>query len=107
MDIEVCNNVFDENKKHFYPQEKIKEKSVEIRKMMSKNVGIFTNNKLLNQANLFMTKMEEDILEIQQKFKVSVALYQLINMVMVSNVIIKQSLERKENKGVFFNTDLK
>ena len=107
MDIEVCNNVFDENKKYFYPQEKIKEKSVEIRKMMSKNVGVFTNNKLLNQASLFMKKMEKDILEIQQNFKVSIALYQLINMVMVSNVIIKQSLERKENKGVFSNTDLK
>ena len=76
-------------------------------KMMSKNVGVFTNNKLLNQASLFMKKMEKDILEIQQNFKVSIALYQLINMVMVSNVIIKQSLERKENKGVFFNTDLK
>ncbi|MBT4478409.1 MAG: hypothetical protein HOC66_03270 [Flavobacteriales bacterium] len=51
--------------------------------------------------------MEKDILEIQQNFKVSIALYQLINMVMVSNIIIKQSLEREENKGVFFNTDLK
>ena len=74
---------------------------------MSKNVGVFTNNKLLNQASLFVKKMEKDILEIQQNFKVSIALYQLINMVMVSNVIIKQSLERKENKGVFSNTDLK
>ncbi len=108
-DIEIYDNVLDknENKDHFYSLEKIKEKTVEIQKMMSKNIGIFTNNKLLNQANLFMTKMEEDILEIQQKFKVSVALYQLINMIMVCNVIIKQSLERKENKGVFFNTDLK
>lgn len=93
--------------KQVYPIEKIKEKLMEIKKVMSKNVGVFTNNKLLNQARFFMMNMEKELLDIQKGFQVTVELFQLINIVTVSNLIIQQSLDRKENKGVFFNTDLK
>ena len=104
----ISNNILEDEiiKKETYPLIKIEEKLSELKRMMSKNVSVFTNNELLKQANVFIKDLEEELKEIQNKYKESISLYELRNMIIVSNLIIQQSMKRKENKGVFFNNDL-
>ena len=77
-----------------------------IKNVMSENVGVLTDDKLLRKAYSFITNMQEKIEVIYQKYKASIALLELRNISLVSYLIIQQSLERKENKGVFYNENL-
>jgi L-aspartate oxidase len=89
-----------------YSQEKIQSMLLEVKKVMSKNVGVFTNDQSLKKAFSFITNMQEKIEIICQKYKVTISLLELRNISLVSFLIIQQSLARKENKGVFYNEDL-
>lgn len=77
-----------------------------IRELMSRNVGIVKSCDSLHNAFLFLitTKREVDI-----KFEMSPLsppMVELRNLVDVALLIVQHSLERKENRGTYFNTDL-
>jgi len=56
---------------------------------------------------IFMNKKYKKINEICSTHSFSVELYELRNIIQVALLIIQQSIERNENKGVFFNKDIK
>ncbi len=89
-----------------YSQEKIQSMLLEVKKVMSENVGVFTNDQSLKKAFSFITNMQEKIEIICQKYMVTISLLELRNISLVSFLIIQQSLARKENKGVFYNENL-
>lgn len=95
----------DLNKKE-YSYKKIHQLLSEIKKVMSENVGVFTDDKSLKKANSFMINFQRKIDLICQQYSFSTPLLELRNISLVSYLIIQQSLERKENKGVFFNNNL-
>lgn len=76
-----------------------------IQGVLWKHVGIIRTNKSLEIAE---EKLEAISLEIEYLYrhsKGSVQLFELRNIVAVAELITKQSIERKENKGGFFNKD--
>ena len=85
----------------------IKEDLNAITSIMSENVGVFTENKMLLNTMIFMNKKYKKINEICSTHSFSVELYELRNIIQVALLIIQQSIERNENKGVFFNKDIK
>jgi len=89
-----------------YSHQKIQHMLFGIKNVMSENVGVLTDDKLLRKAYSFITNMQEKIEVIYQEYKASIALLELRNISLVSYLIIQQSLERKENKGVFYNENL-
>ncbi len=90
-----------------YPSNSIEEDLNAITSIMSENVGVFTDNKMLLNTMIFMNKKYKKINEICSTHSFSVELYELRNIIQVALLIIQQSIERNENKGVFFNKDIK
>ena len=70
---------------------------------MWQNVGIFRNEKSLNQAL-------NDIEQIENEFNkddycVSIEEYELHNMIITSKLVVKSALQRKESRGAHYRTD--
>ena len=77
----------------------------ELQALMRDYVGIVRSNSRLNIA---ATKLEILYAKVEQLYKVSkvtTALCELRNMITIAYLIIHQSIERKENRGGFFNVD--
>ncbi|MEQ8518597.1 MAG: L-aspartate oxidase [Cytophagales bacterium] len=77
----------------------------ELQALMNKNVGIIRSNESLRQAEESLNKMCANTQELLKKNIISVNLIELRNMIYVSQLIVKHSLSRKINLGVFFNSD--
>lgn len=77
-----------------------------VRSLMSRDAGIVrsTNNLKKAQEELLYTK--EKVALIQASTILSPALYELRNILDVATLIVNHSLQRKENRGTFFNTEL-
>lgn len=77
-----------------------------IRQLMSRDAGIVRYTESLKNAlqQLEYLSVHVDILSSQSV--VSPALYELRNMLEVSRLIIRHSLDRNENRGTFYNADL-
>ncbi len=74
-----------------------------LQKTMWQNVGIFRNEKSLNQAL-------NDIEQIEREFNKSdycdnIEEYELRNMLITSKLIVKSALKRKESRGAHYRTD--
>jgi L-aspartate oxidase len=94
------------SKKEDYSPEKVKKEISRLKGVMTKNVGVFTNNKLLKEAQEFMIIMNKEIKNIQAKYNSSIKIVEWKNLTQVALLIIEQSLDRKENRGVFYNKNL-
>ena len=68
-------------------------------------VGIVRSNYRLQKAIKRLDFIYEEVEELYKKATVTNKLCELRNMVNVSHLIIKQSIERKENKGGYYNID--
>jgi len=68
-------------------------------------VGIVRSNYRLQKAIKHLDFIYEEVEELYKKATVTNKLCELRNMVNVSHLIIKQSIERKENKGGYYNID--
>ena len=68
---------------------------------MNRNIRLFTSNNMLDNAKRFMKVKQKKIEEIFLNNLIFTELYALRNIVQVIILIIEQSIERKENKGVF------
>ena len=83
----------------------IKHNLKELQALMRDYVGIVRSNYRLQKAIKHLDFIYEEVEELYKKATVSTKLCELRNMVNVSHLIIKQSIERKDNKGGYFNID--
>ena len=78
----------------------------QLQEMMSDLVGIVRSNSRLELAKKKQREIYEAVTELYNYSILSPQLSELRNLVNVSYLIIKHSLEMKENKGAFYNKDL-
>lgn len=76
-----------------------------LQEMMSDLVGIVRSKERLELAQRKQREIYEAVTELYNYSVISPELSELRNLVNVSYLIIKHSLEMKENKGAFFNKD--
>ena len=89
------------NEEHVLIQHNLKE----LQALMRDYVGIVRSNKRLKKAIVKLNVIHKEIEELYKTSKINTSLCELRNMINVAHLIINQSLERKENKGGYFNID--
>ena len=70
--------------------------------LMNKNVGIVRNEKRLSEAMASLTEMQKDLRDVQVNHT---NMMQLKNMVLLSSMVVKAGLMRKESRGAHFRSD--
>ncbi len=88
-------------KEHILIQHNLKQ----LQALMRDYVGIVRSNKRLKRAIKHLDLIYEEVEDLYRESKISTSLCELRNMINVAHLIIRQSLERKENKGGYFNID--
>ena len=78
----------------------------QLQALMRDYVGIVRSNDRLSKAIRHLDLIYWEVEELYKKSKVTTTLCELRNMVNVAHLIIQQSLDRKENRGGYFNVDL-
>ncbi len=74
--------------------------------LMRDYVGIVRSTRRLRQALLHLDLIYREVDQLYRESRLEVTLCELRNMVNVAYLIINQSLERRENRGGFYNRDL-
>ncbi|MBC3756958.1 L-aspartate oxidase [Hyunsoonleella sp. SJ7] len=77
----------------------------ELQALMRDYVGIVRNNARLKRAIRRLDVIYNEVEDLYRESKVTTSLCELRNMINVAHLIIQQSLDRKENKGGYFNSD--
>lgn len=87
------------------PQEHvlIQHNLIQLQALMRDYVGIVRSNKRLKQAVRHLDLIYDEVEDLYKESKITTTLCELRNMINVSHLIIRQSLERTENKGGYFN----
>jgi L-aspartate oxidase len=88
-------------KEHVLIQHNLKE----LQALMRDYVGIVRSNKRMLKAIIHLDLIYSEVEEFYKESKITTTLCELRNMVNVAHLIITQSLERKENRGGYFNLD--
>ncbi len=78
----------------------------DIQKIMSDYVGIVRSNNRLNKASNRLEILYQENKELYKTAKLSVPICELRNLITNAYLIIQSSIERKENRGGFYNRDL-
>ncbi|MGG8494972.1 L-aspartate oxidase [Tenacibaculum sp. TC6] len=77
----------------------------EVQALMRNYVGIVRSNSRLKKANIKLDVIYTEVEELYKTSKLNTSLCELRNMINVAHLIINQSIDRKENKGGYFNID--
>ena len=72
---------------------------------MRNYVGIVRSNDRLKKAIIKLDAIYNEVEELYKSSKINTSLCEVRNMINVAHLVIHQSLERKENKGGYFNID--
>ena len=72
----------------------------QLQALMRDYVGIVRSNKRLKRAIKHLDLIYNEVEDLYKESKITTSLCELRNMINVSHLIIRQSLDRKENKGV-------
>lgn len=83
----------------------IKHNLKRLQALMRDYVGIVRSNKRLKRAIKHLDLIYAEVEDLYRESKITASLCELRNMINVAHLIITQSLERKENKGGYFNKD--
>ncbi len=86
-------------------REIIQQKTEELQHLMRRFAGVVRSNDDLKKASFQLKNLYTETEALYQKYKLNTSLSQLRNMVNVAHLIIQQSLNRKENRGGYYNTD--
>jgi L-aspartate oxidase len=78
----------------------------ELQNLMSDYVAIVRSNERLESALKRVQIVSEEIERLYDKAVLSSQLCELRNLITVAHIIITQSLQRKDNRGGFYNVDL-
>ncbi len=85
----------------------VKHNLFQLQALMRNYVGIVRSNDRLTKAIKHLDLIYNEVEDLYKVSKIDTSLCELRNMINVSHLIISQSLERKENKGGYFNIDNK
>ncbi len=77
----------------------------QLQALMRDYVGIVRNNNRLKKAIKHLDLIYKEVEDFYKESKITTSLCELRNMINVSHLIINQSIDRKENKGGYFNVD--
>lgn len=77
----------------------------ELRRCMWDFVGIVRNNRRLERASKRLDLLEQEVTDYYYSHKISNDLLELRNLVLVSRLIVKSAMSRRESRGLHFNTD--
>ncbi|RKE98162.1 L-aspartate oxidase [Ichthyenterobacterium magnum] len=77
----------------------------QLQALMRDYVGIVRSNDRLTKAIAHLDFIYNEVEELYKKSKIDTSLCELRNMINIAHLIISQSLERKENKGGYYNID--
>ena len=83
----------------------VKHNLMQLQALMRNYVGIVRSNDRLAKAINHLDFIYKEVEELYKKSKIDTSLCELRNMINVAHLIISQSIERKENKGGFYNID--
>lgn len=78
----------------------------EMRSLMSNFVAIVRSNERLTRAMNRLDMLHAETERLYEESVLSPQLCELRNLITIAYLITKHSMERKENRGVFYNTDL-
>lgn len=78
-----------------------------VQKIMSDYVGIVRSNRRLKSAEKRLSVIYEETEELYKESIISIELCELRNLITTASLICKHSLQRKENRGGFYNKDFK
>ncbi|MGG6232390.1 hypothetical protein [Tenacibaculum sp. SDUM215027] len=84
---------------------RIKNSLKELQVLMRGYVGIVRSNTRLKITKAKLDIIYNEVEKLYKTSKITTTLCELRNMVTIAYLIINQSLERKESKGGYFNTD--
>lgn len=88
-------------KEHVLIQHNLKQ----LQALMRDYVGIVRSNKRLKRAITHLDLIYEEVEDLYRESKITTSLCELRNMINVAHLIIRQSLDRFENKGGYYNMD--
>jgi L-aspartate oxidase len=88
-------------KEHIVIQHNLKQ----LQALMRDYVGIVRSNTRLKRAIKHLDLIYNEVEALYKESKITTSLCELRNMVNVAHLIIRQSLERTENKGGYYNID--
>jgi L-aspartate oxidase len=88
-------------KEHIVIQHNLKQ----LQALMRDYVGIVRSNTRLKRAIKHLDLIYNEVEDLYKESKITTSLCELRNMVNVAHLIIRQSLERTENKGGYYNID--
>jgi len=77
----------------------------QLQALMRDYVGIVRSNNRLTKAARHLDLIYNEVEELYKSAKINTTLCELRNMVNVAHLIIRQSLEQKQNKGGYYNKD--
>ena len=77
----------------------------QLQALMRDYVGIVRSHKRLKKAIKHLDLIYNEVEDLYRESKISSSLCELRNMINVAHLIINQSLDRKENKGGYYNID--
>tara|TARA_R110002050_G_scaffold57866_7_gene130252 strand:- start:39050 stop:40606 length:1557 start_codon:yes stop_codon:yes gene_type:complete len=77
----------------------------QLQALMRNYVGIVRSNKRLKRAIKHLDLIYNEVEDLYKESKITTSLCELRNMVNVAHLIIRQSLDRTENKGGYYNVD--
>ncbi len=84
----------------------INHNKTELKNLMNNYVGIVRSDERLKRALNRLGLLFEETENLYQTTVLSPQLCELRNMIDVGTLIVKQSMDQKENRGTFYNVDL-
>ncbi len=105
---EIANlpNWRDDDLEPFNEYEPMKDNLLQLRRIMTDNVGLVKSDKTLNDALAELEILRRRVLPVWHTTKPSQAMVELRNLLICAELVIRSSLNRRENVGLHYNIDL-